>query len=287
MKNFRFILAVLTVCFSISSAFAQSNSGSLVGTVVDQNGSAIAGATVEITDDATKKTRTVLASDEGTFTIPQLDVGQYTVKVTAQGFKTYSATELKIDVGKQYSLNVVLETGGLQESITVVAGADVINATNAELSNTVSPRQIQELPLNGRNPLALIALQAGTSANGATNTSINGQRTSFTNITRDGINIQDNFIRANATDFAPQRPGVDDISEFTLTSSNADASAGYGASQVQVATERGQSSFHGALFEYNRNSKFSSRPFFNNERAFLNRNQYGGKIGGPVPLPRF
>jgi hypothetical protein len=280
------ISVVLVICWA-SIALAQSSTGSLVGTVVDGNGATIAGANIEIIDNATNKARTVQGNDSGGFNVPQLDVGTYTVKVTAAGFKTYTATDLKIDVGKQYSLAVVLEPGVVQENVTVVAGADVINAANAELSNTVSPRQIQELPLNGRNPLNLITLQAGTSSNGATNTSINGQRTSFTNITRDGINIQDNFIRSNATDFAPQRPGVDDISEFTLTSSNADASQGYGASQVSVATQRGSSEFHGAVFEYNRNSKFSSRPFFSDSRAFLNRNQFGFKVGGPMPLPRF
>ncbi len=287
MKNFRFMLAMLTLCIFAGSVFAQSSTGNLVGTAVDQNGGSVAGATVEVTDNATGKIRTIQASDDGTFNVTQLETGNYTVKITAQGFKTYTATQLKIDVGKQYSLNAVLEPGNVQENVTVVAGADVINATNAELSNVVSPRQIKELPLNGRNPLALIALQAGTSSNGATNTAINGQRSSFTNITRDGINIQDNFIRANATDFAPQRPSVDDISEFTLTTQNADASSGYGASQVNVATERGQTDFHGALFNYNRNSKFSSRPFFSATRPFLNRNQFGGKIGGPMPLPRF
>ena len=258
-----------------------------MGTVVDQNGGAVAGATVEVTDNATTSYRTVQATSDGTFTVPQLDVGTYTVKVTAQGFKAYTATDLKIDVGKQYSLAITLEPGGVNENVTVVAGADVLNATNAELSNTVSSRQIQELPLNGRNPLVLLTLQPGAASNGATNTAINGQRTSFTNITRDGINIQDNFIRANATDFAPQRPGVDDISQFTVTTSNADAALGYGASQVNIATERGQSEFHGSLFEYNRNSKFSSRPFFSNQRAFLNRNQFGFKVGRPAPVPRF
>lgn len=283
----RFTLALLTSCLFTGLVIAQSNTGSLVGTVVDQQGAVVAGATVTISDDATARVRTVQASSGGAFSVPSLEVGDYTVTVTAQGFKTFTATELKIDVGKQYSLNVVLEPGGVAETVTVVAGADVLNATTAELSNTVSPRQIQELPLNGRNPLALITLQAGTSSNGATNTSINGQRTSFTNITRDGINVQDNFIRSNATDFSPQRPGVDDVSEFTLTSSNAGAEAGYGASQVQLVTQRGQSEFHGAVFNYNRNSKFSSRPFFAATRPFLNRNQFGGKIGGPMPLPRF
>ena len=283
----KFAFTLLTLCLLAGTVIAQVSTGTLVGTVVDQNGSTVAGATVEVTDNATNKVRTVQASTDGTFTVPQLDVGTYTVKVTAQGFKTFNATELKIDVGRPYSLAVTLEPGGVNENVTVVAGADVLNATTAELSNTVSSRQIQELPLNGRNPLVLLTLQAGSASNGATNTAINGQRTSFTNITRDGINIQDNFIRSNATDFAPQRPGVDDISQFTVTTSNADAALGYGASQVNIVTERGQSEFHGSLFEYNRNSKFSSRPFFSPTRAFLNRNQYGFKIGGPSPLPKF
>ena len=283
----KFAFSLMTLCLLAVIAAAQVSTGTLVGTVVDQNGGSVAGATVEVTDTATSKLRTVQASTDGTFNVPQLDVGTYIVKVTAQGFKTFTATDLKIDVGRPYSLAVTLEPGGVNENVTVVAGADVLNATNAELSNTVSQRQIQELPLNGRNPLVLLTLQPGSASNGATNTAINGQRTSFTNITRDGINIQDNFIRANATDFSPQRPGVDDISQFTVTTSNADAALGYGASQVNIATERGQSEFHGSLFEYNRNSKFSSRPFFSATRPFLNRNQFGFKIGGPSLLPRF
>jgi hypothetical protein len=291
MKFFKGIPALtLALLLGAASVFAQSNTGRLSGTISSRDG-VIPGATVTITDNQTGKEKTVVASGEGAFAVPELDAGNYTVRITAPGFKTFTATAVKIDVAREYSLNATLEAGDVKEEVTVVAGADVLNATNAEVSNTVSPRQIQELPLNGRNPLQLIQLQAGTSSNGATNTAINGQRTSFTNITRDGINIQDNFIRSNATDFAPERPGVDDVSEFTLTSSNADASQGYGASQVQLVTPRGTSQFHGALFEYNRNSEFSSNPFFNNasgtRRPFLNRNQFGGKLGGPLPLPRF
>jgi hypothetical protein len=291
MKKFRFILAVLTLCLFAASAFAQSNTGSLVGTVVDQQGAVVSGATVVITDNGTGKERTVQTTGEGTFIVPQLEVGTYTVKITAAGFKSYTATQLKIDVARPYSLNAALEPGGVTENVTVVAGADIINSNDAQLSTTVSQRQILELPLNGRNPLALIALQAGTSSNSAQNTTINGQRSSFTNITRDGINIQDNFIRANAVDFVPDRPNVDDTGEFTIITQNAGAEAGYGASQVQLVTPRGTSDFHGALYYYNRASHFAANTFFNNfskvPRPFLNRNQYGGKVSGPFPLPRF
>ena len=282
----RGVIALLALCLLTASAFAQSSAGRLVGTVSSTDG-VIAGATVTVIDNQTGRERTLVTNEEGAFALTSVEVGTYTVKITAPGFKTFTATNVKIDVGREYALNSTLEAGDIKEEVTVVAGADVLNSTTAELSNTVSSRQITELPLNGRNPLALITLQAGTSSNGATNTAINGQRTSFTNITRDGINIQDNYIRSNATDFAPQRPGVDDISEFTLTSSNAGAESGYGASQVQVATPRGTSDYHGAVFAFNRNNKVASRPFFSNEAPFLNRNQIGGKIGGPMPLPHF
>lgn len=291
MKNFRFILAVLTICLFAASAFAQSNQGSLVGTVVDQQGAVVSGATVVVTDNGTGKERTTETSGDGTFILPQLEVGIYTVKITATGFKSYTATQLKIDVAKAYSLNAALEPGGVSENVTVVAGADIINSADAQLSTTVSQRQIIELPLNGRNPLTLILLQAGTSSNSAQNTTINGQRSSFTNITRDGINVQDNFIRANAVDFIPDRANVDDVGEFTIITQNAGAEAGYGSSQVQLVTPRGSSDYHGALYLYNRASHFASNTFFNNfskvPRPFLNRNQYGGKVSGPFPLPRF
>src|SRR5262249_23369525 len=262
----------------------QATAGRLVGTVSGPDG-VIAGATISVRDNQTGREITVTTNGEGGFVIPQLEFGTYQVKVTANGFKTYSATDLKIDAGREYSLTVSVEVGNISEVINVSAGAEVINSTNAELSNSVSKQQIQELPLNGRNPLGLIGLQAGTS-NASGVTTINGQRTSFTNITRDGINVQDNFIRSNATDFTPDRPNVDDVSEFTIVTQNAGAELGYGAAQVQLVTPRGSNAFHGAGYIYNRNSEFGANTFFNNAakvaRPFLNRNQYGGSISGPI-----
>ena len=281
----RFCVVLLFICTLVVTGFGQSNTGSLTGTVADASG-VIPNATVTITDNRTGREKTTQSSGEGTFNFTLLEVGLYTVKVSATGHKTYAATDVKIDVGAQYSLNPVLEVGSLSESVTVVAGAEIINSTTAELSTTVSQRQVVELPLNGRNPLALIQLQAGTSSNGLTSMTINGQRSSFTNITRDGINVQDNFIRANATDFVPDRPNVDDTGEFTIVTQNAGADSGYGASQVQLVTPRGSNDFHGAVYEYNRNSKLAGNSFFNNFNGtalpFLNRNQFGGKVGGRI-----
>lgn len=284
----KLLLGVLTLCLFTVSAFAQSSAGRLVGTVSGPDG-ALPGATVTVVDNQTKRERTVTASDDGAFNVPQLDVGTYTVTFTVSGFKTYTATSVKIDANRDYTLNPTLEVGGVTENVTVVAGADVINSSNGELSNTVSPKQIQELPLDGRSPLSLIPLQAGTSkASPNSVTSINGQRTSFTNLTRDGINVNDNFIRANATDFSPERASSDDTGEFSITTQNAGADQGYGAAQIQLVTPRGQTEYHGALYLYNRNSRFAANTFPNNSaklpRTFLNRNQFGGKVSGPIPF---
>ncbi len=287
MKKLMSLLFIL--CVGITPIFAQTNTGRLIGTVTSPDG-IISGAVISVTDDKTGRERETTSAGDGTFTLSQLEVGTYTVKVTAKGFKTFTATAVKIDIGREYSLAVALEIGRVEEAVTVTAGADVLNATTGELSNTVSNKQIIELPLNGRNPLNLIALQPGVSQNGAQNTSINGLRTSFTNITRDGLNVQDGFIRSNATDFSPNRPSVDNTGEFTITTSNSGADQNGGA-QVRQVTPRGESKFHGSAFEFNRNSKLAANNFFNNRSniniPFLNRNNFGGKLLGPMPIPRF
>jgi Carboxypeptidase regulatory-like domain len=286
----KFLKTGLVLFLFTISALGQANTGRLVGIVTSGDG-VISGASVVVTDKQTNRQRTITTGSDGTFLIPQLDVGLYTIKVSATGFKTYTASDLKINVGQEHSVDIKLEVGNIEENVTVTAGAETINATTAELSTTVNPRQVKDLPLNGRDPLALITLQAGTSSNGATNTVINGQRSSFTNITRDGINVQDNFIRANATDFVPDRPNIDNIGEFTIVTQNAGAEMGYGSSQVQLVTPRGGNDFHGAAFLYNRNSEFAANSFFRNSsntpRPFLNRNQFGGTFSGPLPLPFF
>lgn len=280
----KFMLAVLALCFFSATAFAQGGQGRLVGTVAGPDGN-IAGATVTAKDNQTGKEQTVQASGEGGYSFSQLEVGTYTVTVTAPGFKTNSFTSVKIDAGRDFTLNAMLEVGNISETVEVVAGADVVNATNAELSNTVTPRQVKELPINGRNPLSLLNLIAGSNP---TSASINGQRTSSVNYTRDGLNVQDNFIRNG---FVSDQPTVDDTGEFTVITQNAGAEYGTGSTQVVLVTPRGGSDFHGNVFIFNRNSKFAANNFFNNwnnvPRAFLNRNQFGGTISGPAVIPNF
>lgn len=288
MKNLMTIISMILL--SIVFVSAQTTTGRLLGTISGPDG-VLPNALVKARDNTTGKELTATSKEDGTFLFSQLEFGTYTVTVTAQGFKTFVANEVKIDVGRDYSLDQTLEIGSVQESVTVTAGADVVTSTTAQVTNTISPEQIGSLPLIERNPLSLITLQAGTASNAFQGTSINGMRTTATNITRDGINIQDAFIRTNATDFAPGRPSVDDTGEFTITTSNQEADQGGGGAQIRLVTPRGTKNFHGALFGYNRNSVFGANSFFNNrsglEKPFRNRNQFGGKISGPLPIFNF
>lgn len=280
VKLFRSFLLCLSVMAIATLAYGQAATGRLSGTVSGPDG-LIANATVVVTDNQTKQSKTVMTNDQGAFSFPQLAVGTYTATFSATGFKTLSASAVRIDVGKEYVLTPTLEVGAIEEQVNVFEGADVVNSSNAELSNTVTETQLLGLPINGRDPTGLIQLQPGTSQGGE----VNGQRTSAMNVTRDGLNVQDNFIRTG--NFNPDRPRIDDVSEFTVVTQNANPSLGSGGtSQVQYVTSRGGVDFHGALWEYNQNAALASNGFFNNrngvEKPPFNQNQFGGKVSGPI-----
>ncbi|HUF03349.1 MAG TPA: TonB-dependent receptor [Aridibacter sp.] len=283
----RVIFATLTIGIFAVLAVAQTTTGSLTGNVSGPDG-LLPGATVTIADNQTGREVTTTSNESGAYLFERIPFGVYTLRVSADGFKTYVANNVRVDANRQYTLNPTLEIGDISIEVTVEAGAELVNASNAELSTTVDKKQILDLPINGRNPLSLLSLQAGVNATAGNH--VNGQRTSSTNFTRDGINVQDNFIRTGG--FVQDRPNVDDTGEFTVVTQNAGADLGGGGSaQIQLVTPRGGSEFHGAAYIYNRNSEFAANSFGNNatgvERPFLNRNQFGGKIGGPFPFPGF
>lgn len=278
------LLVLLTL-----GTFAQLSTVALTGTVSSPDG-VLPSATVTVKDNKTGKEITVTTSDDGNFRFPNLEIGFYTVTVTAGGFKTFTANEVRLEVGKDYNLDVPLEVGGVNETVTVTAGTDIVNSTDAQQNGIISNRQLEDLPLLTRNPLGFIPLQAGVASNPSQPSTINGIRTSATNITIEGVNVQDNYIRSNATDFSPARPLVDEVEEFTVTG-QANVDRGFGAGQVQFPIRRGGNQYTGSLFAYNRNSEFEANDFFSNlngtPRRFRNRNDFGGRIGGPLPFLNF
>lgn len=295
--SFYFPLRILTiallVCGLTGLAFAQSSNSEVNGVVKDTSGAVISGVTLHLIDVATNTETTTNANSEGAFVFGNVRAGLYKIVAEHTGFSKKEVQDIRVNVGVPYTVNIELTPGGLQETVTVSASdvAAPINVTNAELSTTVQTQQINDLPLNGRNPLDLAGLQAGVSSTASNRTAtINGLRGTFSNLTWDGININDNFIRTDSL-FGAAAPSVPGVAEFTLVTQNAGPGDGLGVAQVKLITPRGGSDFHGSLWEYHRNDAFDANSFFNNAnglpKAKLIRNQFGFGVGGPFRLPRF
>jgi len=279
--------ALLLVLLSAIGLNAQIVAGRITGVVRDQSGAVVSGATVTATNQGTSQKSTAKTSNLGSYTISNLPAGFYTVQVAMTGFRTASYTQAKVDAGLEYSLDPVLEIGQTTEVVEVTAGADLVNTTTAQVSNTVTQSQMLSLPISGRDVTNLIRLQAGVQGTiNRTNTAINGGRPTWTQVTADGINIQDNYIRTNGLDFLPNRPTSDTVSEFTVTTNNQGADAAGGATSIKMVTASGTNTYHGTLYEFNRNSYLGSNTWLNNhngvKKPFLNRNQFGGNLGGAI-----
>lgn len=272
--------------FLSTSLFAQVN-GRLVGIVSDPTGAAVPNAQVDVLiPGGTQAVYVTKTNDAGLFSFSAIRPETYEVHISAPGFSRFVARRIKIDPLSETSLGTVkMELAATEQTVEVVAGVDAVQLTSNELSTTVTRQQIQDLPALSRQVSALFTTQAGVS-DGRGATVINGMRTSAANVTLDGVNIQDNFIRNNALDFMPIRPTIEQISEMTIAVGNAASSVGGGAAQVTLSTRSGSNDYHGSLYWYNRNSKFSANEFFNNRSGvaipFLNLNQPGASLGGRI-----
>src|SRR5688572_10741132 len=181
------LLPVLSVFLSMvlaaapPPAAAQSTLGRVVGTARDGSGGVLPGATVTLESRATGAILTTETQSDGGFIFPRVRPGLYTVKLELSGFKTVTYNDVKVDPGQEYSLNAALDVGALSEAVQVTAGVDLVHTTTPEVTNTVRQEQILELPLNARNPIELIRLQAGVPGMAARNsTAINGGRPTWT-----------------------------------------------------------------------------------------------------------
>ena len=278
------LLGVLLLAVPLS---AQSVLGRVAGSVVDASGGMLPGATVTLTNVATNQVSTAVSGETGAFIFPQVQPGTYKIVVELQGFKTATFSQVIVNTGAEYSLSAKLELGQLSETVEVVAGVSLVKTTTPEVSTTVQQREVLALPLPGRDVTNLIRLQAGVPGiTQRSNTAIDGGRPTWTQVTVDGINVQDNFIRTNSLDFLPNRPTSDNVSEISITTSVSGADSAGGATSVRMVTPSGTNSFRGSVFESNRNSDLSANSFFNNKsgvaKPFLNRNQFGARLGGPL-----
>jgi hypothetical protein len=284
-----FTLMMGTFCLS----FSQTVNSRVSGTVKDASEAVVPGVKVTLTDSSTKQERMAQTNEEGVFNFSNVPPGDYFVVAEHAGFKKAQILDVQVNVDKPVVLTVALEAGGVTETVSVTASEaqNLIRSEDAQLSTTVDVRQVQDLPLNGRNPINIAGGLAGVNTNTNIRQSvINGLRGSFSNITWDGIEINDNLVRTDAL-FGVNTPSAAGVSEFSLTTQNAGPSDGVGISQVKLTTPRGGSAYHGEVYDFYRNDKFDANTFFNNATKLpkpkLLQHQYGFNVGGPWALPRF
>jgi hypothetical protein len=287
-SRFMLLVALLLACATFASA--QVPTGSVTGTVQDSQGLPVEGVTVTLTNQETNAIFTSVTGSSGGYQFEHIDYGTYKVSASKTGFKLGEVTGIKLDASTVYSVKpIAMEVGATTETVVVEGGAELVNTTSAEVTSTVEKQQIDDLPILNRNPMALLGLEAGVSnsgPNGLGSTTINGQRSSFSNVTLDGINIQDNFIRTNDLDFLPNLPFNSQAQEFTVINQNSDVENGGGASQVSIVTPKGTNAWHGEGLWYYRTNAWAANQWFNDASGVplpgLLQNQGGGNLGGPI-----
>ena len=282
----------LALLLAFACGLDGQSTGRITGAVVDSSGAAVPGAKVQLFfPGGSKAVLSGQTTAEGLFNFASVRPAVYDLTIEATGFVKTTVRGVTVDPARATDLPPVkLELPSVTQSIDVAAGAQGVQTSNAEVSTTITTEQVRRLPLLDRDPLSLVYTQAGVAYSPRSDTVINGQRASYTNMTLDGINIQDNFIRDNGVDYTPNMLLLDQVGEFTISSSNSNASFGGGASQIAFVTPSGTNELHGSTYWYNRNNFFSSNDWFNNqagvERPQLNQNQLGGSLAGPVRKDR-
>ena len=272
---------------------AQEGRASINGTVRDQSGAFIPGSTVTVREAATGQSRTATTTSNGTYVVPLLPVGTYSVTCSHAGFATVTNSGVTITADQLATVDCNLSVGGVNQSVEVSAAAEALNTTNGTIGQVISQTPIVELPLNGRNPATLVFLAPGavdglkaqvftrqtyTTFPSETGASMNGGRQGSTYYMLDGGNNMDNYgLLANAF------PNPDATQEFQVLSNNFDAQYGFSpGGVVSIVTRSGTNTWHGDGFEFLRNDVLNARDFFAHTRDSLKRNQFGGSVGGRI-----
>jgi len=290
------LFTLMTLVFStvlVSNVFAQSGTSSVSGTVTDQTGAAVPGASVTIKNPSTGFSRTVVSKNDGGYNFPGIKPATYALEVEAAGFKKAVNTNVQALVDSSVKLNIALETGDVTAIVDVTSAniESVVNTQDASLGNNFVPKQITQLPTNLRRVNDLLSLQPGVTREGY----VAGGRSDQANITLDGIDINDQQTGgrdgANAQFSTSQnsvlRATTESVEEFRITTTNANANQGRSSgAQISLVTKSGTNEIKGSAFYFYRPTEFSANDFFNNlsgvERPSLARDVFGGSIGGPI-----
>lgn len=265
------------------SAQSEAGSASLEGTVADENGAVVRGATVSIKNQAIGLERTATTNDEGKFVVTVLPVGTYTVTTKAAGFAEIPIT-VNLTVGETTPVNIVLSPQGANVSVDVAADGEILDTDESAAGTSVSQRAIEDLPIRGRNYTEFVQLTPGVVQEGdRSGLVIAGQRSINSNVAIDGADFNDS-LQGNqrggneSVFFFPQTA----IREFQVVRSGATAEVGRtNAGFVNAVTKSGTNDFRGEAFYFNRNDRLTSPDAFGND-GDNNQNLFGGSIGGPI-----
>ena len=288
-------LAMGLVCLLAAAGLAagQNRNATVSGIVTDSSGAPVPGATITVRAVATNQSRETVTDEHGRYAFPSQDIGQNLVIAALPGFQTIR-TIIDLTVGQHAQLDLTLPVGGVIESVSVTAGTAglAVETHSATFGQLVSRKQIENLPLNGRDFSQLILLQTGTTqarsdvgdilTGKGSKVSVHGARTSQNAYMLDGTDILDALGRS-AGSAQGQVSGIESVQEFTVLTSTYGAEHGRAAGGVfNIATKSGSNGFRGSAFEYWRNSKLDAKNFFDVAKPPFNRQQYGGSFGGPI-----
>lgn len=294
----RIVVILFTLAFAVLTQLpvsAQTDRGRIAGTVTDANGAIVRGATVVVTNEGTREKRSTTTNESGYYMIASVRPASYTVTASAQNL-TVQATSVQVLVGQELILDLTLQATGVEAKVDVTAaGTSAIETGSASMSVNVNPREVEALPLNGRQ-LSQLYLQAPGSVNSGSGT--------FGDIRFSGRAVQQNVVRYDGIEgsaIIDASPGnlngelptpfrlqssLENVQEFRVDSNNFPAEFGTGTGgQVSVVTKSGSNAFHGSVFEYLRNDALDAANFFDNiigQKAPLRLNQFGGSLGGPI-----
>jgi hypothetical protein len=292
------IAAVLVTGLTSGIAHAQGSFfTSLSGTVVDPSGAVIPGADVKVKNNGTGQESNTVSGTDGSFTIPSLAGGSYSVTVSLMGFKTAVLNTVTLQAAVPANVKVTLQVGALEENVTVVGdSALVVQTQTPSISTNLSGTQITSLPLSSRNALDSLTSLPGFNTSGAARSStVNGLPRSAINITLDGMSIQDNYLKTTDGYFARLTPTLDSVEEVTVTTAgNTADTTGQGGVQIRFVTKSGTNNWNGTTYEYFRHDAFNANTWFNNRdlppdpetgkapKTKLRSYQQGIAQGGPI-----
>jgi hypothetical protein len=259
----------------------------VVGTVKDSQGASIPGATVTIIENGTGRINSAVTDDQGSYTLLQLPPSTYTITFEANGFKTYSQKNLVLETGQTARIAVSLQVGSREDKVEVTAEAAPINMDNSKKGETIINRQVEDLPLNGRDFQDLAMLVPGVYPKPSDDDqgqgySTSGTRTDATNFTLDGVNN-----RQDRTGGVGVNTSIESIQEFNVSTSSYTAEFGRQAgAQVSVVSKSGTNALHGSLFDYVRSDIVDAKNYQGGASA-LRRQQFGTALGGKIIKDRF